>query len=205
MAGEDDRHSLESIVMNDSERKYESMFCPRCGKPIPDESIFCMHCGKPMTGETRSINETPPIAFREIMFWLEGATEVRTGWIFDRIKVGRGFCIGFSLVDSSGTHTVSDGQLVLSLWSGSMSPLGTKGLRYAKNAMFHDEVDIKKSDFRWETFHNSAREWVQLSYVYRRTTPLLFVETDNEIRPHLWFRTNEGKMFYSLGDTCTWK
>jgi len=30
------------------------MFCPSCGKDIPDASLFCLHCGKPIAVRKRS-------------------------------------------------------------------------------------------------------------------------------------------------------
>lgn len=165
-----------------------------------------MYCGKAIPEKTRSISETPPIAIDGVMFWLEGATEVQdSGGIFGTVKIGRGFCVSFSLIDSSGQYTVSDGQLVLALGIRGGSSVGTDGLRYAKTGIFYDEIDIKKSDFRWETFTNFSMEWEQLSFTYRRLTPLLFAKQDYTFHSHLWFRTGEGKLFYSPGESCTWK
>lgn len=38
------------------------MFCPSCGKPIPDESKFCLHCGTPIPEKSTSnlISQTRP-------------------------------------------------------------------------------------------------------------------------------------------------
>lgn len=31
------------------------MYCPSCGKEIPDKSAFCLHCGKPTTSSKEKI------------------------------------------------------------------------------------------------------------------------------------------------------
>ena len=96
------------------------MYCPSCGKKVPDESVFCLHCGARLSNAVLSqmvtARDTPPIAIKNLFVELYGPTVVREmGIIFKSMEVGRGLKFGFSLADSNNQPTVSDGTLFAAL------------------------------------------------------------------------------------------
>jgi len=83
------------------------MFCPTCGKSIPEESKFCLHCGAPVLDHTDGPNlrATPPVALEIQGLWPIGPTEIKKGFL--DTKVGRGLKWAISLLDSDNQQTTS--------------------------------------------------------------------------------------------------
>jgi hypothetical protein len=89
------------------------VYCPTCGKPIPDGSQFCMHCGTAVpeagTAETAPPGGEPsgdPPEGIGIVLWDYSVPTRSRKWY-------SGFEVWFSLLDSSGRPTRSDGELTL--------------------------------------------------------------------------------------------
>ncbi len=80
------------------------MFCPSCGKQIPDQGVFCMFCGNRLDAPSTSpqtFNTHPPTNIEKLFFGFKGPVmQTKKGGTFSWDEVSRdGFWIGFSLVD----------------------------------------------------------------------------------------------------------
>ncbi len=88
------------------------MFCPSCGKSIPEESKYCLHCGKPIStteasqAEQSSYSDNPPAYFKDVGYKLGNITDSQ----------GRcGVTVWFILLDKSLKPTRARGKLKIRL------------------------------------------------------------------------------------------
>jgi len=156
------------------------MYCPECGKSIPDESKFCLHCGKPIGANQAEhpkpkFSDEPPAFITDVTFCSYGPT--KKGFLG---AVYRGFSVAFSLRDKSNRATRADGEVELQL-------SGIPRFKY----------QVKKEDF----------EEVSVSYTYppgerkflgcwlRHETPDIY-DSDSIRTTEIWFKTADGKKLY---------
>jgi len=196
------------------------MFCPSCGKSIPDEGNFCLHCGAPVADHDKdlSLRETSAVALEIQGFWLRGPTEIKKG--FMERKVGRGFEWAISLLDSENQQTTSDGKLIVVFrWDTGTSDV-VKGKVYkatikeayrvaaSSEVVWHNEFDVRKEDFKWVTYTSgwSGAESRRLVYDYLQTSPLLYFKPEIPLALHCWFITPDERCIYKpRGDTLWWR
>lgn len=55
-----------------------AIYCPQCGKELPDDANFCMKCGKPLTGGTQPTPQQEPLW----EYCTTGKRQVKDGGIF---------------------------------------------------------------------------------------------------------------------------
>ena len=206
------------------------MFCPTCGKSIPDESIFCMFCGKgipdrtPPNTASRPTKETPPIAVQIQGFWLQGASEVKRPPFYDT-RIGRGFAFGLSLIDSTNEETTSEGELTAALHLGNLVNRGQapynqstydenllldSTLRAAQGAksgaLWYHVFSLTKNDFKWgEWSYAFGKKVDHCAFQYSQMTPLVFAPAGRHVYLHVWFVTPDKKCLYKTGLWKTWE
>jgi hypothetical protein len=192
-----------------------ALFCPSCGKPIPDESKFCLHCGTRVQENSAGLatRNTPPIALEIQLLRLAGATEINKG----KPLIGRGFEFNFSLFDSDMQFTTSDGELIAALLGANYPndsgedalPSDIKMAREVKkqyDTRWNNEISIKAGDFKWKNYHTYRGDYEALIYRYLQISPLLFIPPKTKVNLHIWFITSDGKCFYKTGGgRVTWE
>jgi zinc-ribbon domain len=88
------------------------MYCPSCGKSIPDGSAFCLYCGKPTSAQVLPVgfSDQPPRYITEVGWTRDVPT--KKNW---RGQVHTGFRFWFALLDASRKPTRADGSIFLKL------------------------------------------------------------------------------------------
>ena len=177
------------------------MYCPACGKAIPDDSVFCMYCGKSLAGQPSLAvrPDAPPTYIRSTFGWLDGPTVIKRpdgGGLFSK-KEHRGFAIAIILADEAGRQTTADGTFRLKL------NLRPSGLRWRK---LEKEIGVNKAEFSLHEFRGLAvtYDW---AFIYRHHEPILydyrdFLSDSGYLVFHydVWFKPTGGQELYSKGE-----
>ena len=154
------------------------MFCPSCGKSIPDNSIFCMFCGKPVQLSTASpqvvFNMNVPVQIKNVTFNFIGPMEQKF-FALRGTLAGRQFRIGVQMVDSEGQPTAYDGTLRLE----GTTPLVAGG---GWNTMGKLAV---KLDVKAENFGRSQND--ETWYYYTHPTPVFIDGEYIGVQVKVWF------------------
>lgn len=193
------------------------MFCPSCGRSIPDGSKFCLYCGAriPESNDQLTMRETPPVSLEIHGLWEVGPFEVKKGLL--STKIGRGIKFAFSLLDSEGKQTASDGEVIALLKSEGYDIGYATHKAYraniqeallrsrASDTLWSKRFGVKRSDFKWVTYTYiiSGKETRELAYEYAQTSPLLFFGQGLYVELHVWFVTPDQRCLYRPSTTFT--
>lgn len=151
------------------------MFCPACGKQIPDESKFCLHCGHALPPSAGGGNEggekayLQPSQIKRVIFYFHGPMEQ------DGSRHGRRFVFGVQLADEDGRPTVWPGQIELE----AHKPIGRYGPNSTLGNFRHSQL-VEPKDFR---ISQNGEAW----YYYYHPNPVFTAEACLHLELNAWF------------------
>lgn len=129
------------------------MFCPSCGKSIPDESNFCLYCGS-ATDEAQSKksaivpSDEMPVYIKDLSYW---ENDIRDN------KGRFGFGVSFMLLDKELRPTRYDGELEIKVEG-----------RSSWRPKFQRTIQARKEDFRVSRIDPN---WY--GYVFEHAEPII--------------------------------
>jgi hypothetical protein len=166
------------------------MFCPACGKEIPENSNYCMFCGSSVSEPApteASLNENTPAAI--------GLTVHKKGNAQTREDGLTGFPlhIQFWLNDEYGDATVSSGEVTIvvldsgenpGFWSYEIGNDIKKMQKAIDKAKYIQRLSINVDDFE--------------DYEFYYNTPPIFFDASAGVIVHLWFKPIEAHSLYAM-------
>lgn len=161
-----------------------AMYCPSCGKSIPDGSTFCLHCGKPISVQAPKLNfsDRPPRHIAEVGW----STDVPTKTTLLG-KTLRGYRIWFQLLDESRQPTRGNGTAYVTMGRWTYPPIFLDVVMQPYYVTAHQaNIKVAKSDFG-----PSSKDQNFLGFFYNVEEAVL---TDGErYRLEVRFETSDGQ------------
>ena len=164
------------------------MFCPSCGKQIPEDSRFCLYCGTSTSSPPRttvSFSEDPPQYITSVGWVTDVPTEKKLG------KILHGFRYWFVLLDGNNKPTIANGNILvrLSKW------INTIYFGDAWSTVWEKSIQLGKSDFTkiegLRAFPNGV-----VGFIQNVRQAVLNDKDVLSARLEIWFTTPEGRKLY---------
>lgn len=184
----------------------------------------------------RELRTTLPVGLDILSFSFRGQTDVESRWVWKPwdyllptrdTYFGKSFEFSFTLFDSFGNWTISEGQLTVALtpvemnrWRGgeeesSTIPLGAnpKALSVAKlKGIFYESLTVSADDFKWGELTRYTRsgeqKWEGMLCHYRKLNERVFDrsrEPYREVYLHVWFQPPDEQLLYSRYGRLRWE
>jgi zinc-ribbon domain len=163
------------------------MYCPSCGKSIPDESKFCLHCGKPTASSPKLLFSDLPPKHMAKVGWARGVPTVKNP--FGTVSTGLRFW--FQLLDNSLKPTRSSGNVIIQICQKQVHTFGGPTDKILYRATFN----IQNDDF-CECELSAFRSFPEPGLLYKVQEAVLKDFNDPFLHIEIWFKTPDGQELY---------